>query len=734
MDKNTIIEQLYREHKDHVYNFIARMANDSELALDVTQQTFVKALSDKNLTQVENPKAYLFTIARNTLFNEFKRKKATSLDAIEEVSDFEAIDENEKVHDKTELHDIQAKVEKSIKRMPEKTKELMILRYTEDLSIKEISAITGRTISDVKVNLHRARIKFESSFTNEMYAKLAVSRDHCETLTTLLAPHDNNDIPEQQLQIVDKHIRKCKICSEDAEQLKRSRILFNLGALISAPYIFDKMMSDAMASEFNFLAANSNPANSSASTSTSTSTSLSKTLITKLISSKIALISTVIIVTGIISLILINSANKEDEPQIVNSTQTNPTPTGQNKTGTISIDPDATAMVSFKARQNKTGSYIFQGLKWDIYNTTNSRGTQKSNKPELVQSSTNAKFSAILESGYYLAKVSYQGKTIESTFIVQNDEALDIELHFSNKLNNATTNVTKLKLPTIHIRRLQTGDHEAKPLKVVWDLCVTGINIYKESRAKYPEMWAMQEKSLKESSPNFNLDRGLAPEANWSTITQNYEDEYFSGDKYALYEKGSTYEVADDGSCKLVKTDYHRADVDDGKFAYTIDFIRKIAEKYKSKVVLEKEVQQMYKDIAKNNPFAMQAMGEMIGEAMLGKNDSTQRKQSLKAVNELNKLIKVAGTKTIAGESCEYTVLGVQTKTQICYWKTMHEYPSIVKHSITLETIVDLSSATSQFTGKSTTTAILFEKDLSIADSIFTAPNNMRIDDSGLNY
>ncbi len=732
MDKNTIIERLYREHKDHVYNFIARMANDPDLAMDVTQQTFVKALSDKNLTQIENPKAYLFTIARNTLFNEFKRKKATSLDAIEGASDFEAIDENEQVHDKTELHDLQAKVEQSIKRMPAKTKELMILRYTEDLSIKEISAITGRTLSDVKVNLHRARIKFESSFTNEMYAKVAVSRAQCDTLASLLAPHANNDIPEQQLQIVDKHINKCKICSDDAEQLKRSRILFNLGALISAPYIFDKMMSDAMASEFNFLATNTK-----ANSSSTTTSSISKTVTSKLISTKIALISTVVVVTGIVGLILLTPP-KEDEPLIVNTAtaipasnnNTSPTAANQNTTAPIKIDPGATAMINFKARQNKTGSYIFQGLKWNIYHTADSQGKTTSSNPELVQSSTNANFSAILESGYYLAKVSYQGKTIESKFTVKDDNELNIELSFSNPTNAKTAPVAKIKLPTIHIQRLQTGTHESNPLKAAWDLCVASIELYKESRAKYPETWPMQEKMLKESNPNFNLDRGLAPEPNWKTLTQNYEDEYFSGEKYALYEKGSSYEVSDDGSCKLDKTDYNRAEIDDGKFGYEIDFIGKVAQKYQSKVVLEKEVQQMYKNVAKNSPF----LGQMFGEAMLGKDGSVQRQQSVNAINELNKLIEVAGSKTIAGETCEYTVLGKQTKTQICYWKTMHDYPATVKRSITLETIVDLTNNSNKMFGKSTTKAILFEKDITIADSIFSAPPNVRIDASALNY
>ncbi|HED35172.1 MAG TPA: sigma-70 family RNA polymerase sigma factor [Gammaproteobacteria bacterium] len=745
MDKNSIIESLYRDHKDHIYNFLARMADDPDLALDVTQQTFVKALSDKNIHRVENPKAWLFTIARNTLYNEFKRKKATSLDALVENDNFEAIDNSEGVQDKAEVKDIQVKVEKSIRRMPAKTKELMILRYTEDLSIKEISHITGRTLSDVKVNLHRARIKFETSFTSEMYARVAIARDQCDTLTTLLTPYIDSDIPEQDLQRVDKHITGCKICHEDTEQLKRSRTLFNFAALLSAPYILDRMMGEAMASELNFFSTTNTHTgtNSASAVVDSASRTASATHApTNIISLKAASIiaASVILTIAVIVTLLINDENDATDPAARSLTSPSSiTASPSPAVPKTKLDPDITTIVSFKARNEKTGKDIKKGLQWHIFNIADSNGAPLSGGAESIKTSDTARFEMILNSGYYLAKVTYRGQTLESEFAVKDDDPVNIQLEFSS-VSEAPPETAraaqqeKTYTPTIHIRRMETGTYESKPIKVSWDLCVESIKMYKEIRAKHPDIWAIQEKSLIEQNPEFNLDRGLAPEPDWPKLTQNYEDEYFSGDKYALYSEKTDYDdVSEDGSCKLSKTTSKTAEIDDGEFSYFVDFDNRIAEKNISKVVLEKEVKAMYQNFAENNPLAQMA-GKLMTEAMLGKAGSAQEQQSIKAIKDLEALTEVAGTETMAGETCEYTVMGEQSSVRICYWKTMHEYPSIVKRPIILGSTVELDKNVDHpMIGNQITRAILFEKDITLDDSIFSVPAGIKIDDTNYN-
>jgi len=244
------LEKLYREHKDHVYNYLARLTSDRELAADITQQTFLKLLGDANLENLQTPKAYIFTIARNTLYDEWKRKKERLLrdgenDQIEAMPD----DPLEAPAHKVEQQDMQDKVEQAITLMRPKFRELMLLRYTEDLSVEEIAAITGRTVNDVKVNLHRARLSFDKDFTYLMYSRVAKSRERCDTIGDLLAPLSDQELPREQIEVVAKHISHCQMCARDMEEMKRDRKLFAAIPMIPAPLAFDQLVPHADAAE-----------------------------------------------------------------------------------------------------------------------------------------------------------------------------------------------------------------------------------------------------------------------------------------------------------------------------------------------------------------------------------------------------------------------------------------------------------------------------------------------------
>jgi RNA polymerase sigma-70 factor (ECF subfamily) len=243
------IENFYREHKDHVFNYVVRLTLDRDLALDVTQQTFLKALADPKLDAVEHPKAYLLTIARNTLYDEWKRKKEKLLiDDEQAVIDELPDDPLEAPHARAERQDMKTKIEHTISRMRPKFRELMLLRYSEDLSLEEIATITGRSLSDVKVNLHRARLQFEHDFSHLLYVRVARARQQCATLGALLAPYADRELPEPQIRIVDAHLSACAVCTDDLEHMKKSRELFAALPLVPAPAVLDRLLEVSLPS------------------------------------------------------------------------------------------------------------------------------------------------------------------------------------------------------------------------------------------------------------------------------------------------------------------------------------------------------------------------------------------------------------------------------------------------------------------------------------------------------
>lgn len=697
MDKNIIIERFYKDHKDRVYNFIARLVARPEQAIDLTLQTFVTALNDKNVVQIANPKTYLFSIARNILYSEIDQEvkpentpKDNSQDntADENATNPETVTQQEKT---SELQEIQNKVKQAINCMSAKTKELMILRYTEEHSFKEISVITGRTISDVKVNLHRSKIRFESAFSDEKTNNVDISHETCNPLATLFAPHKDTEIPEPHLQLIDKHISKCFLCFEDQEKLQHSKILFNIDPLIKAPKIFDKKINDAIGAKFKFLAKIAKPPKKTASIKSIgkkaavkvvTATTMSTIKATKIGFSMVA---------GIIGiLVLFTLFNDDTETANYDDTAT-----------TADIDPfvksDLSALVNLKAKDSTTGQYINQKLLWEVYSE---------DTVELIESNTTDNFDLSLNPGKYYVTVKYQGKSIKSPFEIKDDTSVNIELNFNlNKKKVTALDVSKL--PNLHIHRKTTNAHKSLQPRLSWDNCVENIEMYLITRDTSPTKWRKRERQIKIKQPNFKLNRGIATEPDWSALTQNVEDEYFSGEQHALYRKGSNYEILNDGSCTLIKTNYNTAEIDDGQFKYYIDYIKKTADKTISERIIAKGVQ---------------AMSKML-------KDSMHTQQHTEEHDGQTNVTLIAGTESVIGESCEYTFKDEMEDMRHCYWKTMHQYPAFIRRKIILKTTKKLNNKQSFF-GKTINVATLFEKDIPLSKKVFSVPSNININDT----
>lgn len=258
MDVN--LEQVYRSHKDHLYNYIYRLCNDPDQAQDVVQQTFIKIITDDDLDKVSNIKSYLFTIARNHLYDTWKKKKETLVDDI--GLDIAATADEGTLTDELTDQQLQKAVTFCVQRLTDKHREIMLLRYIEDLSIKEISSITQRRESDIKVSLLRARKQFDLGLTQHMYLKVAKSRQQCTEMDTLLAPYTEREIPANELTPFEQHIAKCQICSEDAEEMKRTRKLLAIIPLATAPLALDTSFNDALASSVTSTASGNSSVNS----------------------------------------------------------------------------------------------------------------------------------------------------------------------------------------------------------------------------------------------------------------------------------------------------------------------------------------------------------------------------------------------------------------------------------------------------------------------------------------
>jgi RNA polymerase sigma-70 factor (ECF subfamily) len=155
---------LVDRHKDLVYTIVLKISRNREDAEELAQDVFVKAFQGLSSFRQESSFAtWLYRIAFNEAINKF-RKKGQKMVSLEEettadLADYPAEDEDDGLTREEKYEAIQ----EAMAVLPEPDQVLMTLFYTQDMPVREISEVTGLSESNVKVRLHRARLRLASA-------------------------------------------------------------------------------------------------------------------------------------------------------------------------------------------------------------------------------------------------------------------------------------------------------------------------------------------------------------------------------------------------------------------------------------------------------------------------------------------------------------------------------------------------------------------------------------------
>lgn len=142
---------LYDRHSPKVWQYCSRFLGDSDLAKDVLQDTFLTLYNNvsKSLS-IPDLSVLLLAEARKLCIKHLKQKIETVPIADEdELPNYSRKDNSE----------LLTLIKVAIDKLPPKYKEALILREIQQLTYLEIEALTGETMANVKVRIHRARTK-----------------------------------------------------------------------------------------------------------------------------------------------------------------------------------------------------------------------------------------------------------------------------------------------------------------------------------------------------------------------------------------------------------------------------------------------------------------------------------------------------------------------------------------------------------------------------------------------
>ncbi len=148
--------QCYDFYAPRLYRHAFYRLSSKELAEDIVSDVFIKTwefLTDPT-QKIENLRAFLYRVANNLIVDYYRGKGRQPI-LIDEEMEAKLGDHGrgaEKLNKDAEVKEIL----KSLEKLPEETRELLIWRYIDGLKIGEIAALTGKTRNAVYVAIHRA--------------------------------------------------------------------------------------------------------------------------------------------------------------------------------------------------------------------------------------------------------------------------------------------------------------------------------------------------------------------------------------------------------------------------------------------------------------------------------------------------------------------------------------------------------------------------------------------------
>jgi RNA polymerase sigma-70 factor (ECF subfamily) len=158
----------YTRYSDELFRHCSLRLSDRERALELTQECFLKTWEYiERGENVEDFRPFLYRTLRNLIIDEYRRKKPRSLEAMLEGSEETNI---EMLMPQDESNTLEAAVDrfegkralKALEALPDLYREVLVLRFVENLTPKEIAEIIEESENAVSVRIHRGLKKLRT--------------------------------------------------------------------------------------------------------------------------------------------------------------------------------------------------------------------------------------------------------------------------------------------------------------------------------------------------------------------------------------------------------------------------------------------------------------------------------------------------------------------------------------------------------------------------------------------
>jgi RNA polymerase sigma-70 factor, ECF subfamily len=177
-------ERAILENLSALYGFAMTLSHNRTDAEDLVQEACLRAIKGMTHTAIKSdPKVWLFTILRNVWINEWRRRANGPEFILLGKSRVDGgplqrwlSDERERPEDHFERNVTSGKIRLAISGLPEMFREVVVLRYFEGFSYRQIASILGCPAGTVMSRLNRARAELRSILDEKTNALMVVRR------------------------------------------------------------------------------------------------------------------------------------------------------------------------------------------------------------------------------------------------------------------------------------------------------------------------------------------------------------------------------------------------------------------------------------------------------------------------------------------------------------------------------------------------------------------------------
>jgi RNA polymerase sigma-70 factor (ECF subfamily) len=164
------ILRAFLRHQEAIKRVLARYVPPEDRN-DILQEAFLKAFAAEMTTPVQDPKAFLFRVAKNVAISEMTRKSRRDTDYLEDLSDSEVFEDERSGSVEAHIDGTRKLfvLSQALAHLPEEYQRVFLMRKLEGLRVKQIATRLSVSVSTVEKRLAKALVLCDRQLRKQRY-------------------------------------------------------------------------------------------------------------------------------------------------------------------------------------------------------------------------------------------------------------------------------------------------------------------------------------------------------------------------------------------------------------------------------------------------------------------------------------------------------------------------------------------------------------------------------------